>query len=124
MKIPIVKYNDKFLDRISWIMKVGGITIWPWIVIRERYRDNPRFDSRAKITINHETIHIKQQQEMLVLPFFIWYFVEWFLKSIIYMSFNKGYLNISFEREAYSHQTNHLYLKTRKWYSWMKYIFK
>ena len=37
MKTPIIKYNDKFLDSISIFMKVGGITIYPFVVMREKY---------------------------------------------------------------------------------------
>ena len=37
MKTPIIKYSDKFLNSISWFMKVGGITLWPFVVLRERY---------------------------------------------------------------------------------------
>ena len=36
---PFVKYNDKFLDAISWFMKVGGISLFPFIILREKYRD-------------------------------------------------------------------------------------
>lgn len=121
MKIPIVKYNDKFLNSVSWFMQVGGITLWPYIVLREKLRDNPYYANIAKTIINHESIHIKQQQELLVVPFYIWYLTEWFIRL-----FFKGnaYRNISFEREAYSNQDNLNYLKTRKWYSFLKYIYK
>jgi hypothetical protein len=120
MKIPNVKYSDKFLNSVSWFMQVGGITLWPYIILREKLRDKPYYAKIAKTIINHESIHIKQQQELLVIPFYIWYLTEWFIRL-----FFKGnaYRNISFEREAYSNQDNLDYLKTRRWYSFLKYIY-
>jgi len=122
MKTPIIKYNDKFLDRLSWFMKIGGITLWPYIVLRERYRDNPYYANKAIITINHESIHIKQQQELLVVFFYIWYVLEFLVKLVKYWRVNLAYQNLSFEREAYTNQGDLDYLKTRKWYSFLKYI--
>lgn len=121
MKIPIVKYSDKFLNSVSWFMQVGGITLWPYIIIQERYRDNSYYIKKARRIINHESIHIKQQQELLVIPFYIWYLTEWFIRLFFK---DNAYRNISFEREAYSNEDNLDYLKTRKWYSFLKYIYK
>jgi hypothetical protein len=121
MKTPIIKYSDKFLDRLSIFMKIGGITLWPWVILRERYRDIPYWKSVSDRVINHESIHIKQQQELLVIPFYIWYVTEWFIRL-----FFKGnaYRNISFEREAYTNEYNKDYLKTRKFWSFFKYIYQ
>lgn len=115
MKIPIVKYSDKFLNAVSWFGKVTGITLWPFIVLREKYKTL----SSEKL-INHETIHIKQQAEMLVIIFYLWYIIEWFVKLFKYRS--RAYRNISFEREAYENENNKEYLKNRRLYSWIKYL--
>lgn len=71
--------------------------------------------------INHESIHTEQMKEMLYVPFYLLYVIEWLIKL-----FCKGnaYRNISFEREAYDNQYNLDYLKTRKHYSWIKRLFK
>jgi len=119
MKTPIIKYSDKFLDSISLFMKVKGITIWPLVLLREKY-----YKGNSKRIINHESIHIKQQEELLIIPFYILYVLEWLVKSIIYRSFNKAYYNISFEREAYSNQRRWTYLEKRKSYAWLKRIIK
>lgn len=66
-------------------------------------------------TITHESIHWKQQIEMLVIFFYLWYVIEWTLKGF-------KYYNISFEREAYSNDNNKRYLITRNYYAWFKYI--
>ena len=122
MKTPIVKYNDKFLDNISWFMKVGGVTLWPYIVLRERYNSTKYWKRKAARIINHESIHIKQQEELLILPFYLLYVTEWFVKLFFYGK--KSYYNISFEREAYDNDDNLSYLNTRKKYAWIKRIFK
>lgn len=71
---------------------------------------------------NHENIHIKQQLEMLILPFYIWYGIEFLVRWVQYKDRNKAYRNISFEREAYSKDYNLSYLKIRKMYSFTKYL--
>ena len=101
-------------------MKIGGITIWPFIILRERYNVPNAFYSKR--IVNHESIHIKQQEELLVIPFYILYVTEWFIKLFFYGK--EAYYNISFEREAYSNDTNLNYLKERKMYSWIKRILK
>lgn len=63
--------------------------------------------------INHERIHLRQQLEMLVIPFYIWYLVEFY---------TKGYYNISFEREAYRNEHDPTYLRRRKPFAFLKYI--
>lgn len=73
------------------------------------------------VTINHEQIHTEQMKEMLYIPFYLLYGVEWLIKL-----FCKGnaYRNLSFEREAYDNQYNIDYIKTRKHYNWIKRLFK
>ena len=124
MKTPIIKYSDKFLDRIGLFMKIGGITLWPFIILREIYDVSPPWRRKAARIINHESIHIKQQEEMLIIPFYLWYIIEWAIKVPIYFSFQKAYHNISFEREAYDNDDNLSYLSDRKHYAWIKRILK
>lgn len=73
-----------------------------------------------KIDINHEAIHTKQMQEMLYIPFYIWYIIEYLIKLFT----GNAYRNLSFEREAYSNQYDLNYLNNRKHYSWIKYVVK
>lgn len=114
MKIPIIKKSDKILDRLGIFMRIGGITLWPYIIIRPY---------KGQVTINHEKIHIQQQEEMLVIFFYIVYVLEWFVKLFIYGSAKSAYYNISFEREAYNNETNMTYLDSRKRWNWIKLIF-
>ena len=74
------------------------------------------------VDINHESIHSEQIKELLFIPYYIWYVIEWFIKIFYYFSFKKAYRNISFEREAYLNEENLHYLNNRKHYAWFKYI--
>ncbi|MGB7785312.1 MAG: hypothetical protein WBL27_04350 [Salinimicrobium sp.] len=93
-----------------------GVTLWPFIVVRrEELKHDPVF-------INHERIHLKQQLELLILFFFIWYFFEYFIRLIKYRDSYKAYNKICFEREAYTHEKNLDYLKSRKTWAFWKYL--
>ena len=73
---------------------------------------------------NHETTHTKQMQELLYLPFYVWYLLEWLVRIVMYRNVRKAYRNISFEREAYANQDNRYYNKERKRYSFLQYVKK
>lgn len=76
-----------------------AMCIWPFIFARDKLN---------VIDINHESIHGKQQLELLIIFFYLIYLIEWLFK---------GYRNIFFEKEAYSNQNNLEYLKNRKWFA-------
>lgn len=119
----VVKYSDKFLDRVGIFMKIGGITLFPFIILREYYQGTTNYwRAKRERVINHESIHIAQQGELLVIPFYVLYILEWFIKLFFYGK--RSYYNISFEREAYANEYDKEYLKNRKSYTWLKYIFK
>jgi len=88
-----------------------GITLFPFIVVSgHELKQDP-------VMIHHEKIHIRQQLELLILPFFIWYGIEFFIKWLRYKDKNKAYRNISFEREAYENEKDLDYLKQRSFWS-------
>lgn len=68
------------------------------------------------VEYNHERIHAAQQRELLYLPFFIWYGIEWLILFVKYRDWMKAYYNVRFEKEAYNHQKDLQYLMTRKHY--------
>ena len=68
------------------------------------------------VEYNHERIHAAQQRELLYLPFFIWYGIEWLILFVKYRDWMKAYYNVRFEKEAYNHQIDLQYLVTRKHY--------
>ena len=93
----------------------SGLAVFPFIIVK--YVN----DSKNKVTINHEKIHLRQQLELLVLPFFLWYFLEYAVRLLQYKNANLAYRNISFEREAYANEKDFDYLKTRGFFRFWKY---
>lgn len=91
----------------------AAITIFPFIFCRRALHE---------MDINHESIHCEQQLEMLILPFFLWYGVEWLIRLILYRSFYEAYRNISFEQEAYLNQHQTWYVNERSHFAWLKYL--
>lgn len=73
-----------------------------------------------KVELNHELIHAAQQKELLYLPFFIWYGIEWFVLWLKYRDGIEAYRHIRFEEEAYRHQADLAYLEKRKHYHYLE----
>ena len=67
-----------------------------------------------KVELNHELVHSAQQRELLYLPFFIWYGIEWLCLFFKHRDWTKAYFNIRFEKEAYRHQNDLNYLRDRR----------
>lgn len=67
--------------------------------------------------VNHERIHTAQQKELLFLPFYLVYVLEWLVRIAITRDWQKAYRSISFEREAYANAKNQDYLATRRMYA-------
>jgi hypothetical protein len=94
----------------------SGITVFPFVIIRERTL------GRDEVLLNHEKIHIRQQAELLIAFFFIWYVTEYVFRWIKYRNRYQAYRNISFEREAYSNEKDRNYLKLRPFLKFLKYV--
>ncbi len=93
-----------------------GAAVWPFILIREsKLKVDPYF-------MNHERIHYRQQIEMLVILFYIWYVLEYVVRLIQYRKRREAYRNISFEREAYKNEKDLEYLNHRSFLMFLKYI--
>ncbi|MEH6511624.1 hypothetical protein [Maribacter arcticus] len=93
-----------------------GLSLWPFIFLKNRSLKNDG------VLINHEKIHLRQQQELLIIPFYILYLLEWSVRTILYLDSYKAYQNLSFEREAYLNEKNLDYLSNRKSFSFIKYL--
>ena len=95
---------------------IRGLTLFPFIIVSEKA------DLKDKILINHEKIHIQQQKELLVLPFYIWYLIDFGIQFLKFKNKNKAYRNICFEKEAYSNERNLNYLKERTFWNFLKHF--
>lgn len=75
-------------------------------------------------TINHESIHTAQMKELAYIGFYLWYVIEWIVRVLITKDrlSHRAYRNISFEREAYSRQSDTSYLTYRMRYAWIRHI--
>lgn len=92
-----------------------AMALFPFIILRKKeYKENA-------VLLNHEKIHLRQQAELLILPFYLWYLIEFFIRFIYYGNHKQAYHNISFEREAYSNETNPNYLRNRKLFKFIYY---
>lgn len=146
---PKIKKMGGFVQFITggW---AAAITLAPFgIYVKEKYL--PPYYNYDEIE-NHEKIHWAQQMEMivagfilstitagillmlnifswwllllLVFPFiffYLWYLIEWIIKLLP----PKGaYEDLSFEREANEHEDDPTYLGNRKYFAWLKRIFK
>lgn len=73
--------------------------------------------SKVKLSpqeVNHERIHTAQMREMLFVPFYVWYVVEWLVLLCRLRNPFRAYCAIRFEREAYDNQADLSYLRHRR----------
>lgn len=99
-------------------IRVQGLAIYPFIFFQNKslYKD--------KRMLNHEMIHIRQQLELLILPFYIIYISNFLINYFIYKNIYSAYRNIIFEKVAYENDSNLNYLKNRGFASWINYLRK
>jgi hypothetical protein len=96
--------------------RFNGLTVWPFIFLKdEKLKNNAVF-------LNHEKIHFRQQIELLILPFYIWYGFEFLIRWVNFGDNRKAYRNIGFEREAYQKEKDLQYLKNRPLWNFLKYV--
>ena len=94
----------------------SGITLYPFVFLKTK---KMKYDV---VLLNHEKIHLKQQLELLILPFYIWYGLEFVFRFIQYKNWHAAYRNISFEKEAYLNERNLHYLNERRFWRFLKYL--
>ena len=109
---PITIVSPWFTKLMSVVIDVYAITLFPFIISKEEM--DPE-------TLNHETIHIHQQMELLVIGFYLLYVYYYLVGLAKYKDKQKAYYMIPFEQEAYEYDNQLDYLETRKPYSWTKY---
>lgn len=132
-----VIYND-----IIPFKSFKAITILPFIFARNSAKPLKDY------VVNHETIHLRQQLEVLVTSlilflamilifgiswwwlfaslfvYYTWYVAEWLIRWAVYGNRDKAYENISFEQEAYLNEYDMKYLSNRKLFAWVEFIGK
>ena len=104
-----------------WIIKskklnLGGIALFPFVIINSKLSTE-----RQKVMINHERIHIRQQIELLIFPFYILYLFNYLLNRFKYSTHEEAYRNIVFEKEAFSKERDFDYLSKRPLWNFLEF---
>lgn len=111
MKLPI-----KVKSKVIGLFNAIGFSFLIWIFI---HPNTPKY--KLEKLINHETIHFRQQLELLFVLHWVLYILFYFINLIfIYQNHRKAYRNNPFEVEANKYEDD---LKNRKIYGWVQYIF-
>lgn len=107
-----------FLIVTKYLIPKGyrGLAVYPFVFVKQA------LDKKNEVFVNHERIHLRQQLELLVVPFFLWYFLEFLVRLIQYKEMDLAYRNISFEREAYAKEKDIDYLNNRFLWRFLEYV--
>lgn len=108
--------KSKTLVKIFSFNFARAMALFPFILI------NNEFLRSDKVLINHEKIHLRQQVELFILPFYLFYLTEYIYRRFQYKTHEAAYRNISFEKEAYANEANLKYLDTRKFFQFFNYL--
>lgn len=92
-----------------------GLTIFPFMLLKDAAL------RQSMVLINHEKIHLRQQLELLIIPFFVLYGLEFLYRFIQFKKWDLAYRAISFEREAYHNEKDLNYLKSRPFLRFINY---
>ncbi len=94
-----------------------AVTVFPFIFVRST-------EDAIPWVINHERIHIRQQLELLLVGALLLQIIEIVYSMLVRkLTWYEAYLWSSIEQEAYRNQNNLDYLKHRKIFSQLKYLF-
>lgn len=112
---PIFVENSVVPKVLSYFspINIEAISLAPFVFCRK---------SAGPVLKRHETIHFQQQIELLLFGFYLLYLFFWLVSVVRHRDGSFAYHEIPFEREAYYNQYASNYLKTRKRYSWVKYV--
>lgn len=90
-----------------------GMALFPFILLR--------YGSPSEVLLRHERIHLRQQAELLVLPFYVWYLADYARHRLRGLKRREAYHAICFEREAYAHHYDPSYLSRRPFWAFLTY---
>ncbi len=95
-----------------------GMAIFPFILVKtKKVKKDP-------VLIHHERIHLRQQLELLILPFYLLYLLHYLYNLLLYRNHDRAYRAIVFEREAYAMDRRLSYLSQRRPYAWIRFFKK
>lgn len=96
---------------------VGAVALFPFVIVRdEAILNNAEY-------INHESIHIRQYIETLIVGLLIIGLVQYvYALLVLRKSRLQAYYFMSHEQEAHQNDQNLVYLKHRPWFSFYRYL--
>jgi hypothetical protein len=97
-------------------LKVAGMALYPFILVQHKDL------LKDELLIRHESIHLRQEAELLIIPFYLLYLASYLFNLIKYKNHNQAYMAIYFEREAYANEASRDYLSRRKFWAWRFYL--
>lgn len=106
---------------VPWLVRfitldfAEAITLFPFILLKQPS------DQANKLLINHEQIHLRQQLELLVIPFYLLYFTEYLFHRMQGLGHYASYCAISFEQEAFKNEHQLNYLASRPVFAFVRY---
>jgi hypothetical protein len=117
-KIPIIiSFKTCLFFKKIFGFHVGAVTLFPFIVVRDREI------LEKKEYINHESIHIRQYLETLIIGIIVIGLIEYlYALFILKKTRTQAYYYMGHEQEAHQNDQNLNYLKTRKCFSYYKYL--
>lgn len=77
----------------------AATAIIAWVFVKKKFVDADGSIQPIRLA-RHEHIHLAQQREILYLPFFVLYFLEFVVRLVFSFSWSTAYRSISFEQEA------------------------
>ena len=99
---------------VAPFLQVDGMAVFPFILVKKSAF------KQDTVLIRHETIHLKQAAELLVLPFYLLYLLNYMMNRFRYKTHHDAYMSIVFEQEAYRHEYDADYLQTRRFWAWCR----
>lgn len=116
-KVKIIK---TVWNKIIPLKKYAAVNIFGCIFIREELLSYYMIKKKDfQKLLNHEAIHSAQMRELLYIGFYIIYCLEWLFRVIFHTK--TAYRGLSFEKEAYNHESDMTYLQNRKHFAqWRK----
>jgi len=110
---PIIIRSKRITKILSVYIDICAITLYPFIVLNS--------ECEHPVIINHEKIHLAQQKELWLVPFYVLYVWYWIKGKIQGMTSHEAYMSIPFEKEAYANEKDFKYLENRKKLAWKNY---
>lgn len=116
--MPMIHIPEFF--KLPFIARRSACSLPFGTIIRYQYLS----DEKRTEFVRHEGTHHIQWPEGGYIFFALIYVVEIVIYSIKYKNIDKGYASTAAELEAFIHEDDPEYLKNRKPYAWVKYLFK